>query len=269
MAGDAKTESLIGRGLVRWQAEEIAALDTAAEFAAGSDRREQAALLRGLAGKIRALLDPPTARRVEPDLEAITEAEGLAARPGPHPRVAPGVIEALREAIPACRCVKLHYRCSRTGQPIDRAVHPYGFLYGNRHYLVAFPLRGEHFRIIQLTGIDRVELLPEHFERREDFDLRAFAARSFGTFQEDPFDVVWRFAPAAVATARTYVFHPKQELEDQDDGSLVVRFRAGGLREMAFHAFTWGGLLEVLEPKELRELVTNVAEELRAVHAAD
>jgi predicted DNA-binding transcriptional regulator YafY len=269
MAGDAKNESLNGRALVRWQAEEIAALDTAAEFAAGADRSEHAALLRSLAGKIRALLDSPTARRVEPDLEAVTEAEGLAVRPGPHPRVAPGVIEALREAIPTCRCVKLGYRCSRTGQPSDRVVHPYGFLYGNRHYLVAFPLRGEHFRIIQLTGIDSVELLPEHFERREDFDLRAFAGRSFGTFQEEPFDVVWRFAPAAVATARTYVFHPKQELEDQDDGSLVVRFRTGGLQEMAFHAFTWGGLLEVLEPKELRELVTDVAEEVRAVHAGD
>ena len=269
MASDAKVESLIGRGLVRWQAEELAALDTAAEFAAGADRSEQAALLRSLASKIRALLDPPTARRLEPDLEAVTEAEGLAVRPGPHPRVAPGVIEALREAIPACRCVKLYYRCSRTGQPVDRVVHPYGFLYGNRHYLVAFPVWGEHFRIVQLTGIERVELLPEHFERRDDFDLRAFANRSFGAFQEEPCDVVWRFAPTAAATARTYVFHPTQELEDRDDGSLVVRFRAGGLQEMAFHAFTWGGLLEVLKPKELRTLVRDITEEVRTVHAED
>jgi predicted DNA-binding transcriptional regulator YafY len=269
MASDAKTESSIGRGLVGWQAEELATLDAAAELAAGADRSDQAALLRSLAGKIRGLLDPPTARRIEPELEAITEAEGLAVRPGPHPLVAPGVIEALREAIPACICVKLYYRCSRTGQPVDRVVQPYGFLYGNRHYLVAFPLRGEHFRIVQLIGIDRVELLPEHFERRNDFDLRAFAARSFGAFQEEPCDIVWRFAPAAVATARTYAFHPTQELEDCDDGSLVVRFRAGGLQEMAFHAFTWGGLLEVLKPKELRNLVRDIAEEVRTVHAEE
>ena len=118
-------------------------------------------------------------------------------------------------------------------------------------------------------SIERVELLPEQFERREDFDLRAFAARSFGAFQEEPCDVVWRFAPAAVSTARSYVFHPTQELEERDDGSLVVRFRAGGLKEMAFHAFTWGGLLEVLEPKELRTLVRDIAEEVRSIHAED
>jgi predicted DNA-binding transcriptional regulator YafY len=213
--------------------------------------------------------ESPTAQGLEPGLEAVTEAEGLAVRPGPQPRVAPGVIEALREAIAARRCAKLYCRCSRTGQPVDRVVHPYGFLYGNRHYLVAFPVWGEHFRIIQLTGIDRVEVLPEHFERREDFDLRAFAARSFGAFQEEPCNVVWRFAPAAVPTARTFVFHPTQELEEQDDGSLVVRFRAGGLQEMAFHAFTWGGLLEVLEPKELRTLVRDIADEVRTVHSED
>ena len=256
-----------GQSLVRWRAEELAALDVAAEFAEEAGRLEHAALIQGVARKIRALIDPATGHRLEPDVEALTEAEGLAQRPGPGARVAPGVIEALREAILACRTVKLDYHRSRTGQRVERVVHPYGFLYGNRHYLVAFPRCGEHFRIIQLAGIDRVELLPEHFERREDFDLRAFAARSFGTFQEEPFDVVWRFAPAAVATARTYVFHPNQELEDRDDGSLVVRFRSGGLQEMAFHAFTWGGLLEVLEPKELRELLTDVAEEVRTVHA--
>jgi hypothetical protein len=36
---------------------------------------------------------------------------------------------------------------------------------------------------------------------------------------------------------------------------------------MAFHAFTWGGLLEVLEPKELRTLVRNIAEEVGSLHS--
>jgi predicted DNA-binding transcriptional regulator YafY len=255
------------QGLIRWRAEELAALDTATEFAGVAGRSEHAALLRSLTDKIRSLIDSPTAHRLEPDVEALTEAEGLAARPGPSSRVTPGVIEALREGILACRCVRLDYRRSRTGERVERAVHPYGFLYGNRHYLVAYTPEGDHFRIAQLTGIDRVELLPEYFERREDFDLRAFAARSFGVFQEEPFNVVWRFAPEATAGARTYVFHPTQEFEEQEDGSLIVRFQAGGLQEMAFHAFTWGGLLEVLEPKELRELLREMAEEVAGVHA--
>ena len=36
---------------------------------------------------------------------------------------------------------------------------------------------------------------------------------------------------------------------DQPDGSLLVRFRAGGALEMCWHLFTWGDHVEVLVPK--------------------
>ena len=59
------------------------------------------------------------------------------------------------------------------------------------------------------------------------------------------------------------MFHPTQRLEPGRDGSIVVRFRAGGLREMAWHLFTWGPSVEVLEPPALRrELVALLVEAL-------
>jgi predicted DNA-binding transcriptional regulator YafY len=42
-------------------------------------------------------------------------------------------------------------------------------------------------------------------------------------------------------------------LEETADGSLIVHFRAGGLREMCWHVFTWGGTIEILEPVELKD----------------
>ena len=62
----------------------------------------------------------------------------------------------------------------------------------------------------------------------EGFDLPAWMQRSFGVCQEDIYDVVWRFTPAAAPDARTYLFHATQEMTDEPDGSLTVRFRAGG-----------------------------------------
>lgn len=44
-------------------------------------------------------------------------------------------------------------------------------------------------------------------------------------------------------------------MEDQPDGSLIVRFRAGGALEMSWHLFTWGSDVEVLEPAKLRKLL--------------
>src|SRR5690606_31764098 len=163
----------------------------------------------------------------------------------------------LRHAIMACRKVRLHYRARGTGRLSRQLVCPYGFLYGNRHYLVAHSHsdRVRDYRLFSLANIEKAEIIDSSFRRREDLSLQNFAARSFGVFQERPFDGVWRFSPKAAAGARQFVFHPTQTIEDQPDGSLIVRFRAGGALEMSWHLFTWGGEVEVLEPKRLRDML--------------
>ncbi len=41
-----------------------------------------------------------------------------------------------------------------------------------------------------------------------------------------------------------YVFHPKQRAERMEDGSLMVRFRAGGRQEMEWYLVRWGDHVE-------------------------
>ncbi len=67
--------------------------------------------------------------------------------------------------------------------------------------------------------------------------------------------VEWRFAPSAAAVARSFLFHPDQQMVDEDDGSLTVRFTASGWLEMAWHLYTWGDKVEVIAPPAVRSLV--------------
>jgi predicted DNA-binding transcriptional regulator YafY len=103
-------------------------------------------------------------------------------------------------------------------------VRPYGFLYGSRHYLVAWSNRAKDSRNFALSNIERVKVLDRMFTRKSDFSLRDYAQRSFGVFQENPVDVVLKFAPKAAIDAREFLFHPTQVLEPQPDGSLIVQF---------------------------------------------
>ena len=132
-------------------------------------------------------------------------------------------------------------------------MHPYGFLYGNSHYLVAWSESEEarDFRSFALSNIELVELLDRAFIRGRRFSLREYGERSFGVFQEKPVDVVWKFSPKAAPDAREFLFHPTQVIEEQPDGSLIVRFRAGGLQEMAWHLVTWGDQVNVIQPRTL------------------
>jgi len=216
-----------------------------------------AASLKGLENKLRALMRPDQARRMEPDLEALLEAEGLAMRPGPRPRLASGIMETLREAIKACRQVTLRYRARGAQVAKRRLVHPYGFLLGHRHYLVAFHVheKANRHALFSLPNIEAAEITDKTFVRDPGFSLKNFSEQSFGVFQEKPFDVAWRFLPKAATTAREFMFHPTQTSEENPDGSLTVRFRAGSDLEMAWHLYTWGDQVEVLKPKRLADIV--------------
>lgn len=243
--------------LVAFTAEELAALESAARLLERDNREGEAAELATLGAKLRALLKPELARKVEPDLEALLEAEGLAMRPGPKPRIDLSVVGELREAIKACRKVRIQYRNRKTKQVKERLVHPYGFLHGHRHYLVGFHEnpKANNIVLFALPHIQGVEVTDEPFTREADFSLEAFASKSFGLFQGEPFRTVWRFAPEAADDAEEFIFHPGQTVERQADGSLLVSFEAASDLEMAWHLYAWGDKVEVLEPQALADMV--------------
>jgi predicted DNA-binding transcriptional regulator YafY len=246
-----------GTDLTAVTAEELSNLKTAVAVLRRENMQAQAQSAEMVLAKLRAHLSRRMAARIEPDLEALTESEGLAMRPCPRLKINREHLSALREAIIARRKVRLRYLFRGSRKRGDQTVHPYGFLYGKRHYLVAWSefqgARG--YRNFALANIEGVELLDQGFTRARDFSIARYAEQSFGVFQEKPVEVVWKFSPKAAADASEFLFHPAQRTEWQDDGSLIVRFRAGGLMEMSWHLFTWGGEVEILKPKRLATML--------------
>jgi len=245
------------RPLLAISADDLATIEHAAAQMAADNLGEAADELRGVAAKIRASIAAELLRRIEPDLGALAEAEGIALRPGPRPAIAPALFATLRGAIKACRKVSFTYAGRASGAKAVRVVRPLGFLYGHRHYLVAINDADpdETVRFYSLPQISRLRLTGESFVRDPGFDLRAFVAPSFGVFEEAAVDIVWRFSAAAAPIAQQFQFHPSQTSAIDDDGRLVVRFHAGGLLEMAWHLMSWGRAVEVIEPAALRDLL--------------
>jgi predicted DNA-binding transcriptional regulator YafY len=210
------------------------------DTARGADLREAAATLR-------ALLPPVALRRTEPDIEALMQAEGSAAHPGPRLKLDRALMTDIRSAILGFRKLALTYRPAESNHAGKRILCPYGVLYGRRAYLVAHTEKGAEMRLWRIDRLSDVSVLGENFAAQE-FDLAGYAEQSFGVFQEAPQDVVLRFSPEAAEDAAEWVFHPSQTMEQQADGSLMVRFTCGGMLELSWHLFTWGREVEVKEP---------------------
>ncbi|SLN58740.1 hypothetical protein ROG8370_02680 [Roseovarius gaetbuli] len=235
--------------------EDIAALHRGAELARQNGDITTSDNLATLSDRLRARLPGTMRTRLEPDIAALLEADGVALRPGPRERIPEETLNSLRQAILAGVWIKVDHRARASGLLSSNGrLGPLAMLLGEgRQYLVAYSQWAKNVRLFALAGFEKIELTNESFERPKGFDLSAWMQRSFGIWQEDVYDVIWRFTPAAAADARQYLFHPTQEMTDEPDGSLTVRFRAGGLREMCWHLFRWGQQVEVIEPQILRD----------------
>ena len=119
--------------------DELAALGTAVRVMRDQNLPEQAMQLEDLSNKLKSIQAPERLRRLEPDYEALMEAEGLAMRPGPRPTYSPEILGTIRDAILAQSKIKLHVRYRMSGRYGYQVVCPYGFLYGNG--IIWWPIR--------------------------------------------------------------------------------------------------------------------------------
>lgn len=267
------TEHLIGDGgrhywtlparaiapLLSPSADELAAMSAAVTELERAGRGSEARLLRGLGQKVRALVPPEKGSRLAVDEEALLEAMGHAARPGPRPTVNAQVDEAISHALKGPFLLTIAYQNRTETTPSLRTIAPYGLLLGARRYLVGIDTARDDGRLRHYRVEDISDAMPrdDSFDYPEDFDFTTYAERAFGAFHNDAEygEVVWRFAPHAVDHAKRFLFHPRQSSELCDDGSLIVRFHASGHLEMAWHLYSWGDAVEVLAPPALAVMV--------------
>ena len=230
---------------------------------------DQAASLRALGDKLKARMLSGAGKDANSGFEELLRAEGLAMRPGPRQQFEDGLFSTVREAIKRRRVLAFDYAARGPEAPSKRRrVRPYGVLYGSRALLVAPTERHDNLLLWRLSSMRHAEIADAAFEQDPDFDLTAFAKRAFGVFQERPFQVALRFTPGAASDAAGFLFHPDQRIAHNDDGSLTVRFKAGGALEMCWHLFTWGEEVTIEQPDRLRKQMASLCAALAGHHAS-
>ena len=246
-------------------AEELLELSKAAAALRKGGAAPRGAVLESLERKVRSAMRNATLRRLAPDIEALVRAEAIGVQAGPRPFEDEAVITTLRFALKAMKRVSFAYTGGRTPGH-RRVVTPYGLMFSRINYLVAAEGGSRDPRNWRLDRIVEIELLDEAGAAPEDFNLQDYAARSFGIYQDEVQDVVLQISPDGAEDALNWRFHPSQVVERQADGSVMVRFSASGMLELAWHLFTWGDKVEVREPAILRDTLIAQLEVALARH---
>jgi predicted DNA-binding transcriptional regulator YafY len=246
-------------------ADELVALRTAADSLESSGAHARAAALQSLEQKILAATRAPTRRRLAPDLEALMQAETIAVQAGPRPFEDEAVLGAVREAIKSLKTLRFRYEGgSAPGR--TREVTPYGLLFGRSNYLVAAEGQGGEPRTWRLDRVHDIEVTDRPGAKPESFSLQDFADESFGIYHDAVENVVLRILPHGAEDALGWRFHANQSLEPEEDGSVLVRFRASGMLELAWHLFTWGDKVEIQAPARLKTMMIEQVELAARAH---
>jgi predicted DNA-binding transcriptional regulator YafY len=177
-------------------------------------------------------------------------------------------LEKLRRAVRELRQVQMVYRGnSQSSEPAPRSLDPYALVHRwGWWYVVGHCHQRQEVRTFRVDRIQSLTLTGQVFSVPPDFDIHAFLDAQF---KEQPgVRVRMRFQPQAAHVAlanRSYW----EELEEQPDGSVLVTFQSPDLNWAASSVISYGPIVSVLSPPDLRRLLADwcrtIAEEYQSV----
>lgn len=189
----------------------------------------------------------------------------------PPVRLKPELWATLTQAIHSHQRLELDYFLPAKRAVEARTVEPYLLVVREREwFLVARTASQRNYALFYLPRIKAVRKLGEPFLPDAEFSAERYYEHGFnamhGSGKPDTVELCFEPAHAHLADERNWA--PRQELVRRRDGSVLVRFRTNALFEVERQVLRYGGAVEVLRPKALREAVRAGGERLAQLHGA-
>ena len=164
------------------------------------------------------------------------------------------IINQVNEAAVSKRTVEIVYFSMTGKKETRRLVDPYKvWFFNGTFYLIGLCHKRGEVRMFALNRIKMLHLTKEKFEIPEDFNLEDFLRPSFGLYQGEPVIIKIRFSPEIAEYIREKIWHESQEIEEQEDGSVIYQVEVAGTEEIKHWVLSWGGKARVLEPGSLKD----------------
>lgn len=206
---------------------------------------------------------------VRVDLESLRR--NLTFAPLPRAAVDPANFFLLEEAVEAQKVVEMTYFSAHRSQSSRRQVEPHHVVNaGGDWYVLAFDRAKSKMLTFNIARVESAELLTRGFARQSDFCPDDFVQSGFRA-ESGPqvYDVAVRFDAAQAPYIRERHFHATQQLEELEDGGVVLHFRASGLGELTRWVLQYGASARVLSPPDLIEQVALQARKLARIYEED
>ena len=196
-------------------------------------------------------LPPALAEHVERTLDVLSKA--------PRDEQFSTNVRLLTRAWAERRVVVIDYEPApydRGSAPRRATVRPYLLepsLQTHALYLIGYDEDRKGLRTFKIERIRSAALTPRTFEPPDPTETTMSLRAAWDIIaDQEPVDVVLRFAPRVASRVLEATWHPTQSVATDADGSLRWRATVSGTIEIRLWILAWGDDVEVLEPRSLR-----------------
>lgn len=177
------------------------------------------------------------------------------------------MLRLLNQALLENRKLEIVYEtASRQGAVSRRVVHPYHIMpYVRSWQLIAYCERREAVIMFKVDRIQEATLLDVDYEVMEGFDANVYMGNAWGVMRGEsypPEEIVLHFNADAGRWVAEEQWHPSQQVELQEDGSVLFHLCIGITPEFVNWLLYYGSRVDVKQPDHLRAMVA--AEHRRA-----
>jgi predicted DNA-binding transcriptional regulator YafY len=164
--------------------------------------------LDGVISKLRAL-SRKQITKVDDAIELIMKSEGMAVTQKPSYKIDIETVDIIRQAIKQNKMISGKYLGN------DKVLAPYGIIYSANVYLIGVEEGKPDPYVYSLHRLSEVKLTEKTFDKGY-FDIKEYANRSFGVYQNEVRKVELLFSPQVKEDVLHYSFHPTQKVKEND-----------------------------------------------------
>jgi predicted DNA-binding transcriptional regulator YafY len=184
-------------------------------------------------------------------------------------RVDQGIFDTVLESLKRGHKLTITYRSVFTKEVSERVINPlHLILYMGNWHIIAFCEMKQGIRDFALSRIKKIETTDTPIKE----DLKALNIKeniddAYGIFFEGtPKKTALKFNERVADYVREQVWFPMQTIEETGDGGLLLYFHVTDYREILREVLSFGADVEVLEPKELREIIKRHIQDLSRIY---
>ena len=181
-----------------------------------------------------------------------------------YENVQPEIFESVIESLDKDRKIQIDYNAGSTRETTCRTINPlHLLLYKGNWYLFAFCEKRDELRNFSLSRITSIKKLDDQVPAKlHSINIEELIDHNYGIYIREKEslreEVELKFDSLVAESVKNQIWFPLQNVEDCNDGSIILKFFVTDFRELISDILRYGEHVEVLAPSKLRDQLKHV-----------